>query len=52
MKIKYIDDVYQCNKQKWKARLHTINNTICHRVADDNHAPNASISGIGQCRSE
>ena len=42
----------QCNKQKCKVSLHTINNTICHRVADDNHAPNPSISGIRQCRSE
>ncbi|CAF2853590.1 unnamed protein product [Rotaria sp. Silwood2] len=42
----------QCNKQKCKARLHTINNTICHLVGDHNHAPNPSISGIRQCRSE
>ena len=42
----------QCNKQKCKARLHTINNTICHRVGDHNHTPNPSISGIRQCRSE
>ncbi|CAF3150838.1 unnamed protein product [Rotaria sp. Silwood2] len=42
----------QCNKQKCKARLHTINNTICHRVGDHNHAPNPSISGIRQYRSE
>ena len=42
----------QCNKQKCKARLHTINNTIFHRVGDHNHAPNSSISGIRQCRSE
>ncbi|CAF3486546.1 unnamed protein product [Rotaria sp. Silwood1] len=42
----------QCNKQKCKAWLHTINNTICHRVGDHNHVPNPSISGIRQCRSE
>ncbi|CAF4568449.1 unnamed protein product [Rotaria sp. Silwood2] len=42
----------QCNKQKCKARLHTINNTICHLIGDHNHAPNPSISGIRQCRSE
>ncbi|CAF3007958.1 unnamed protein product [Rotaria sp. Silwood2] len=42
----------QCNKQKCKARLHTINNTICHIIGDHNHAPNPSISGIHQCRSE
>ena len=42
----------QCNKQKRKARLHTISNTICHRVGNHNHAPNPSISGIRQCRSE
>ncbi|CAF0950737.1 unnamed protein product [Rotaria sp. Silwood1] len=42
----------QCNKQKCKARLHTTNNTICHRIGDHNHAPNPSISGIRQCRSE
>ncbi|CAF3082685.1 unnamed protein product [Rotaria sp. Silwood2] len=42
----------QCNKQKCKARLHTTNNTICHRVGDHNHAPNPSISGIRQCRSK
>ena len=42
----------QCNKQKRKARLQTINNTIGHRVGDHNHAPNPSISGIRQCRSK
>ncbi|CAF2682034.1 unnamed protein product [Rotaria sp. Silwood2] len=42
----------QCNKQKCKARLHTTNNTISHRVGDHNHAPNPSVSGIRQCRSE
>ncbi|CAF3940872.1 unnamed protein product [Rotaria sp. Silwood2] len=42
----------QCNKQKCKARLHTTNNTIFHRVGDHNHAPNSSVSGIRQCRSE
>jgi hypothetical protein len=42
----------QCNKQKCKARLHTINNTVCRRVGDHNHAPNPSINGIRQCRSE
>ena len=50
------DKVYwrctQCNKQKCKASLHTINNTICHRVSDHNHAPNPSISEIRQCHSE
>ena len=42
----------QYNKQKCKARLHTTNNTICHRGGDHNHASNPSISGIRQCRSE
>ncbi|CAF1305710.1 unnamed protein product [Rotaria sordida] len=42
----------QCNQQKCKARLHTTNNTICHRVGDHYHVPNPSISGIRQCRSE
>ncbi|CAF2760527.1 unnamed protein product [Rotaria sp. Silwood2] len=42
----------QCNKHKCQARLHTINYTICHRADDHNHAPNPSISGICQCRSE
>ena len=42
----------QCNKQKCKVRLHTISNTICHLVGYHNHAPNPSISGIRQCRSE
>ena len=42
----------QCNKQKCKVRLHTISNTIYHRVGDHNDAPNPSISGIGQCHSE
>ncbi|CAF1611673.1 unnamed protein product [Rotaria sp. Silwood1] len=42
----------QCNKQKCKARLHTTNSTICHRVGDHNHVPNPSISGIRQYRSE
>ena len=44
----------QCNKQKCKASVHTISNTICHRVGDGDrdHAPNPSISGICQCRSE
>ena len=32
--------------------MHTISNTICHRVGDHNHAPNPSISGIRQGRSE
>ena len=42
----------QCNNKECKARLHTISNTICHRVGNHNHAPNLSISGIRQCRSE
>ncbi|CAF4066369.1 unnamed protein product, partial [Rotaria sordida] len=42
----------QCNKQKCKARLYTTNNTICYRVGDHNHAPNPSLNGIRQCRSE
>ncbi|CAF1069932.1 unnamed protein product, partial [Rotaria sordida] len=42
----------QYNKQKCKARLHTTNNTISHRVGDHYHAPNPSISGIRQCRSK
>ena len=42
----------QSNKQKCKARLHTISNTICLRVADHNHAPNPIISGIRQYRAE
>ena len=52
MKIRCINDVHDANKQKCKARWHTISSTICHRIGDHNHTPNPSISGVPQYRSE
>lgn len=42
----------QSKKKKCKARLHTTNNTICHRVGNHSHSPNPNIDEIRQCRSE
>ncbi len=53
MKIKYTGDVQMAtNRNVKQVCIQLINNTICHRVGDQDHARNLSISEILRYRSE